>query len=438
MIIDYWHRDYNHSVEYNGIYSMRTHIEQMWKRCQELGLSPDHIPKPQIVDEDMLLFLQSEYSDLIEIVTSYTKKIELIIPMDNAIIDLYTKDFVVIHRIGSAPVLEKIFYSLGSVVAEKDFGNTALSASIEYDTPAIIFGEEHFLNIFKAWACFCVPIHGAYGDIIAALNIMLPKEHANQNLLGLIMVAVRGIENEIMLLDEKTELTTTNEMLAELNAGVLKTASMLSHEIRNSLSTISAYVQLLQLQEVLDNAKGDKILTEIGRINKLLNNFRSLSEPLKFKLYKCSLDDLLISIVSSLSPKASMSNVTIDLLLANDKVSVMMDAGYMERVFINIIVNAIQAMEHDGGTLKISCVIKDRGRKVHITFEDTGPGIAEDKLDDIFKLFYTTKEEGTGLGLAMCKYIVQAHGGEILLESTEGVGTKFIIILPCIKQQATE
>ena len=116
----------------------------------------------------------------------------------------------------------------------------------------------------------------------------------------------------------------------------------------------------------------------------------------------------------------------------------MMDVSLMARVFVNIIVNAIQAMEHNGGTITISYAVEDIEEKVHIIFEDTGPGIAEEKLEDVFSLFYTTKEEGTGLGLAMCQYIVKSHGGEIVLESIEGVGTKFIIVLPCIKAGTTE
>lgn len=438
MLINCYYTDHNHNTKKENTYFIRAYVQKSWDRCKELGLSPDHIPKPKRVDDEDMLALQKKYSYLIDIVTSYTKKIELIIPMDNAIIDIYTKDSIIINRIGNAPELDDCSYSLGCIITEEEFGNTAVNTCLQHNTPTILFGEEHFLDVLKNWACLCVPIHDTYGAIIAALNIVLPKEHANQNMLGLIMVAARGIENEIMLLDEKTELSTTNEALTQLNAGVLKMASMLSHEIRNSLSTISAYVQLLQLQGVLDNIKGDKIIGEIGKINRLLNNFRSLAEPLKLNLYKCLLDDLLISVVNSLTPRASISNICIDLAIPNKKIFVMMDVGLMERVFVNIIVNAIQAMEHSGGTITISYVMEDIEEKVHIIFEDTGPGIAEDKLNDVFSLFYTTKEEGTGLGLAMCQYIVKSHGGEIVLESTVGVGTKFIITLPCIKMETIE
>ena len=132
-----------------------------------------------------------------------------------------------------------------------------------------------------------------------------------------------------------------------------------------------------------------------------------------------------------------MSNVIIDLTLPDQDMFVMIDRESMERVFINIIVNAIQAMEKKG-TLSIFYAPKNSWKEVYVTFEDTGPGITEDRLDDIFKIFYTTKEEGSGLGLAMCQYIVRAHGGNILVESIENKGTKFIVVLPCINLCTTE
>ncbi len=438
MIIDVYYGDGDHNIKRDNARGIRTYIEYMWERCQDIGLSPSYIPNPKRVSDGELSALQRQYSHLIDIIISYISKIELIIPMDNAVIDICTKEATVIYRMGSAPSLEKLGYNLGCIVSEEEFGNTALSLVIYHDNPTIVYGEEHFLDVLKGWASFCVPIHDTDGKMLSALNIMVPAEYANQNILGLIMVAARGIENEIMLIDEKTKLATTNELLTQFNDGVLRTASMISHEIRNSLSTISAYVQLLQLQNFLDNTKGDKILSEINRINKLVNNFRSLAEPLKFNFYKYSLNNLLSTVVTSLSAKAHMSNVIIDLTLPDQDMFVMIDRESMERVFINIIVNAIQAMEKKGGTLSIFYAPKNSWKEVYVTFEDTGPGITEDRLDDIFKIFYTTKEEGSGLGLAMCQYIVRAHGGNILVESIENKGTKFIVVLPCINLCTTE
>lgn len=413
--------------------SMRSYTEYMWESCQAIALSSSYIPSPQIMKDEKLLAIQREYSFLIDIAKSYISKIELIIPVGNAVIDICTDAGVVAFRLGRAPALEELGYVLGCIVEIREFGNTAINIALSNDSPTIVFGEEHFLDVLKEWASFCVPIHNMDGHVVGALNIVLPADYASKNILDLIIMAVRGIENELVFLEEKNKLMATNEVLSEYNHGVMRTASIVSHDIRNSLSTISAYVQLLQLQGILDNTKGDRILSEISRINKLLHNFRLLAEPLKFNLYRHPLRDLLNSIVYTFNAKANMAGINMELNLLVQDVFVMIDRELMERVFINIIMNAIQAMERKGGSLNISCSLGKLGDKVEITFEDTGPGIEEDKLEDIFKIFYTTKKEGNGLGLAMCQHIVKAHGGDILVESKKGKGTKFIIELPCIK-----
>src|SRR5699024_4840804 len=144
------------------------------------------------------------------------------------------------------------------------------------------------------------------------------------------------------------------------------------------------------------------------------------------------LNEIIISAVELLSAKASIANINIDLTLSKEQVVIMADVEYMERVFINIIMNAIQVMEETGGTLKISIHLDRLNNRVHIIFEDTGPGIENGKVEEVFESLYTTKDDGTGLGLAMCKYIVNGHGGEISVESILGVGAKFIVVLPCI------
>lgn len=417
---------------------IRPNMECIWESCKSLDLSPSYIPNPKIIQGKKFLELQQKYAFLIEFAISYVGKIELLIPTGNAVIDICTETGIIVQRLGSAPALENIGYVLGCVVERDEFGNTALDIALKQDSPTMVYGKEHFLDILKGWTDFCVPIHGTEGHILGAINIVVPVDYANKNILNLIIMAARGIENDILFLEEKNKLAATNEVLYEFNQGVMEMASIVSHDICNSLSTISAYVQLLQLQGILDKTKVDKILLEIRRINKLLYNFKLLAEPLKFNLYRHSLKDILNSTVYTFNAKANMAGITMTLELLEKDVFVIIDRELMERVFINIIMNAIQAMEEEGGVLNIRCSLGEAGDKVNIIFKDTGPGIEEDSLENIFKLFYTTKEGGSGLGLAICQHIVRAHGGDILVESIKGEGAKFIIVLPCIKACAAE
>src|SRR5699024_2527570 len=135
---------------------------------------------------------KEQFSSIIDIIISYMDKISLIIPMDNALIDICTKDGIIIHRIGSAAALEQTGYTIGSIINKKELGNNAINKAIDNDEPTIINGEEHFLEVFKTWTCICVPIHDKEGNILVALNVVVPVEQVSPHISGLIMVAARG------------------------------------------------------------------------------------------------------------------------------------------------------------------------------------------------------------------------------------------------------
>ena len=107
------------------------------------------------------------------------------------------------------------------------------------------------------------------------------------------------------------ELETLNQKLSGFNNDVINTASMISHEIRNSLSTISAYVQLLQLESILTVRGSERILMEINHVSKMLNDFRTLTKPVQLNFVRLSLNDLLKNTVDIMIPKAHMANVDI-------------------------------------------------------------------------------------------------------------------------------
>ena len=114
--------------------------------------------------------------------------------------------------------------------------------------------------------------------------------------------------------------------------------------------------------------------------------------------------------------------------LANP-LSIMLDKDQMQQVFVNIAINAIEVMKR-GGELRVESAFDPEKKTVTVTITDTGPGIPKEELDKIFDPFFTTKEAGTGLGLAITYGIVQRHDGEIRVESEEGKGTRFAVILP--------
>jgi signal transduction histidine kinase len=137
---------------------------------------------------------------------------------------------------------------------------------------------------------------------------------------------------------------------------------------------------------------------------------------------------LLSSVVEAVHPEAQRAGVAIEQACADAALRVEGDAAQLRDVFLNLAQNAIQAMPR-GGRLTLRCAA-DPNRRIRVRVEDTGVGIAPENLTKIFELYYTTKERGTGVGLSMVYRTIQIHNGEIDVESTVGVGTSFIVVLP--------
>ncbi len=412
--------------------SVRTNILSSWERCINNGLLPQDPPKIEAVSSMELDNLFKENQHLIQISMPYLRRIRSTISQHHSIITLCNKKCTVFYKLGYAPSLAKLGIHVGHIVNEENLGTNCLGTCLAVDEPTMVFGKEHFLEVFKDWAGFAMPIHGLDGATLGALGVYVPAKFASQNMLGMVMIACKGIEKEMELIDKNLELTTLNELLSDFSDDIVNTASMLSHEIRNSLSTISAYVQLLQLERILDSSRADRILMEVTRVNKLLNDFRRLTKPSHMNFSRCSLNILVRYTVDVMSPKANMEQVDIKLTMPKEDIFAKVDRDSMQQVFANLIENAIQAMEK-GGTLSIRLLKEKESNKAVIEFQDTGVGIPEENLSEIFKLFYTSKKTGSGLGLILCQNIIKNHRGYIRVRSKVGAGTTFSVEIPCIE-----
>jgi len=169
------------------------------------------------------------------------------------------------------------------------------------------------------------------------------------------------------------------------------------------------------------------IATEIKRLDDVVQGFLKFSRPEDLKLQPVRLSALFAEVVPIVRPEADRWGVdlTVDCENAPD---VNGDPSMLRQAFLNLALNAIQAMP-TGGTLRVSCE-SARGRQVAIKFADTGVGIQPEHLKRIFDLYFTTREKGSGIGLSMVYRTIQMHDGEIEVQSTPGAGTTFRILLP--------
>ena len=204
----------------------------------------------------------------------------------------------------------------------------------------------------------------------------------------------------------------------------------LAHEIRNPLVAIRTFTQLLP--ERYDDAEFREgfqglALKEVDRICGLINDLLSFARPSRPNVAEESMNDVVDGIARILETEAKEKGVEITRDFALNLPRVWIDREQMKQVFMNLILNAIQAMG-EGGSIFISTRLTSRndtgraGQFVQVEVRDTGLGIPPENIDHIFDPFFTSKEEGSGLGLSISHQIVQEHGGYVTVESKVGVG----------------
>jgi signal transduction histidine kinase len=218
--------------------------------------------------------------------------------------------------------------------------------------------------------------------------------------------------------------------LGRLVAGV-------AHEVRNPLATIRLRVQMCKRDADNPHVKEScsVALQEIERLNGMVNRLLSFARPVQLRLESADLRSLVEERMASFRDWAIKTGIAIDAHLPHQDVPLQLDKDRMAQVFDNVIQNAIEAMSDGGGTLSVKIapltdIAAASGRRVCVEFRDTGKGMNSAIASHVFDPFFTTKPSGTGLGLSICHELVQAHGGDIHIESEEGRGTSVKITIP--------
>jgi PAS domain S-box-containing protein len=236
----------------------------------------------------------------------------------------------------------------------------------------------------------------------------------------------------LSVLRDLTERKNAEELLlrSEKLSVIGQLAAGVAHEIRNPLTALRGFTQLLQ-RELHDKYSYVSImLGELDRINYIVNEFMSLAKPQSNQFEYKDIFSILKSVISILETQAIMNNVSIVLDTSVKLPPIYCDENQLKQVFVNVINNAVDAMKKDGGSLTISATQADNPELVSIKLTDQGPGIPSDIIQRLGEPFFTTKENGTGLGLMVCHRIVESHRGMLTITSEEGAGTTVEILLP--------
>lgn len=423
--------DETHSIISYGSKTYRASINQSWNRCLGYGLSNQDKPYSSAVSPEGMTRLLDDYQDVLEVSNKYIKTLFSTIGKKDAIIGISSKDGVILHIEGNNTKLEELGYLIGHIHLESHMGTNAIGTSIATGKPIIIWGEEHFLEDLRGWVGFGAPIYIFQDSPDAFLFAVIPIKNACRAHMPVLMMGADSIGRQLRFINDKEQLMDIQERMQDARNSILEMASVITHEVRNSLTNISAYIQLLQLDKSINSFRGDKILKEIARINRLLDDFRLLSRQQRENIHDHLLNEILLSVVDVMRAKAQLRNIELIFSPYKDEIYIRADRNGLYHVFINLLENGIQAMEN-GGILKVEVGVDHGTNNAIISFKDTGIGIPPDEIDRIFRIFYTTKKDGSGLGLHICKTIVGFHGGDITVESVQGEGTTFFVKLPII------
>ena len=211
-------------------------------------------------------------------------------------------------------------------------------------------------------------------------------------------------------------------------------AAGIAHEIRNPLTTVKGFLQLLRpyLYEIGKEQYADIAIDELNRANDLIFEFLNATKPQMNKKEIVSINKLIKDIGLLYESEALLHNIVLNITLADSNPAVLAGGLQLKQVFINILKNSIDAIIANSDPIsgQINLLVKEEDHSVCIIMDDNGCGMTEETLNNLFMPFYTTKKTGTGIGLPICKKIIEEHSGQILISSIQGKGSTFKILLP--------
>lgn len=336
--------------------------------------------------------------------------------------------------------------NIGQIIQSLDekflFINPRLEIMLISPSAAFLLGLEPESSIAKPLPALLPAGHPLMDLIGAAFGVRSRFTQASLELPAthkIINAKVQLIEEKgksmgalILLHDPETvaKLETQLEYAKKL-AALSRVTSGVAHEVKNPLNAIVIHLELLKTRMGKAPPATEKSLSiitqEIKRLDRVVRSFLDFTKPIELQILDVQIDTLLADVVTLASTEAAQSNVEIRLDMPEDLPTIRIDPDLIKQCLLNVMLNGVQAMP-EGGVLTVEAVA---GRRLlEISVQDTGLGIAPENREKIFNLYYTTKEHGNGIGLAMVFKIVQLHNGDISVESEVGKGSRFVLKLP--------
>ncbi len=238
----------------------------------------------------------------------------------------------------------------------------------------------------------------------------------------------RSIGTVVMLRDAETRGQIASQLnLAERLTALNRLTRSVAHEIKNPLQAITLHLEVLKNKLNVDTPEVQVISREISRLDRVVKTFLDFNRPVEPQMRPTDLCEVSADIASLVKPHATARGIAIEVRSATDAAWIRADRDLLKQAILNVVMNGIEAMT-DGGVLSIET--RSAGPFVEVAVSDTGPGIPPAIQDKIFNLYFSTKEHGSGIGLAIAFRFVQLHDGRIEFTSQPGQGTTFRFVFP--------
>ena len=254
----------------------------------------------------------------------------------------------------------------------------------------------------------------------------LPVFNQDSNFMGRVLLMYDL--SELKRLEKEIQRHDRLVALGKMAAGV-------AHEVRNPLSSIKGFATLLGSKfkdGSQEHEAADLLVHEAERLNRSITELLNYARPTTLKKEQINLGDLVSSSLKLISSDAQALGVKTSLETDPDVPDITADRDRINQVLLNLYLNGLQAMEDSSREkeLKVSVHFDDTEGRIRINVQDNGKGIPQESIDKVLDPYFTTKPEGTGLGLALAYKIIDEHDGTIRFKSTEGQGTTVIVTLP--------
>lgn len=247
----------------------------------------------------------------------------------------------------------------------------------------------------------------------------------------LILVFILIIYQINFLLNLQNSATNLNEITKELNREkLLRTSiSKLTHELKNPIAVCNGYLEMLDLNNKEKTRKYIEIISnEITRSKSIIDEFSNYGKLKSIEKEEIDISYLFEDISNILNPLFKLNKAKLNIEM-NQEIYINADYNKLKQVLINLLKNTIEAKQ-ELLPLEVNINITKRKDRIIIIIEDNGIGMSKETLNKVYDIFYTTKPNGTGLGLAFCKEVIELHQGKINIASEENKGTKINITLP--------